>query len=97
MVRLALLLKFGFLGVFAAAAIASVEELNLSWALVSLLVNCILFGWHAHGWGSSYVGGLVPPDENSSRAYIHFFDSSHLLFPHSSKRNQLVSGSDEEK
>jgi hypothetical protein len=81
MVRLALL-KLSIVGGFAIAVVGTVESLGIpaSW---QLLFNGIVIGWALHSVLSSYVGGLVPPNEESSRAYIHYFMSCHLFFQRS--------------
>jgi hypothetical protein len=78
MVRLALLLKFSILGTAAVAVFSSLESLGVpgGW---SILLNVLFLGWGGHALGASFVGGLVKPDQDSSRAYKHFYVSAHLL------------------
>jgi hypothetical protein len=78
MVRLALLLKVSVLGTAAFAVFTSIEQLGVpgGW---SILLNVLFLGWGCHAMGVSLVGGLVKPDQNSSRAYQHFYKSAHLL------------------
>lgn len=59
------------------------------WVLMSLLLNVFGFGWACHAFLSSLVGGMVPPDENSSRAYIQFYNSSHLLLHRAPNTKEL--------
>jgi len=78
MVRLALFFKLSVIGTAAIAVFTSVEQLGVpgGW---SILLNVLFLGWGCHAVGVSIVGGLVKPDQNSSRAYKHFYKSAHLL------------------
>lgn len=78
MVRLALLFKLSVLGTAALAAVTSAESFGIpgGW---SILLNVLFLGWGCHAVGASVVGGLVKPDQNSSRAYKHFYKSAHLM------------------
>jgi hypothetical protein len=109
MIKLALLLKFSLLGSVALAVIAfadtlAAEALGIphSW---QLLFNGFVAGWVSHAVIGSYVGGMVPPDKKSTRGYIHYFHTLHLMFHRSTAflgrisifENLLGKGDDEGK
>jgi len=84
MIKLALLLKFGFIGTAAAGFILlsesmGIESLGLphTWQLI---FNGFVAGWALKGMIGSYVGGMVRPDKDSSRAYQHYYSTMHLMF-----------------
>ena len=74
-------LALGVSGSMGMLLLAEAGSLGLpgGWVLVSLLLNVFWFGWACHAFLSSYVGGMPPPDKNSSRAYLQFYNSAHLL------------------
>lgn len=90
MARVALLIAS-----FVGTATIAVEQLDFSWALISLLINVFFLGWSCHAFLGAYVGGMVRPDERSSKAYIHFFETSHLLFQRAPKWPGLLGGAEE--
>jgi hypothetical protein len=84
MIKTALLLKFGFMGTAAAAFILLSESMGIeslgfphTWQLI---FNGFVAGWALKGFLGSYVGGMVPPDEESTRAYKHYYQTMHLMF-----------------
>jgi len=89
MIKLALVLKFGFIGTAAAGFILLTESMGIeslglphTW---QLLFNGFVAGWALKGMIGSYVGGMQKPDKDSSRAYRHYFDTMHLMFNRSTR------------
>lgn len=86
-----MLTKLGIAGSVGMLLFAEVGSLGLpgGWVLISLLLNVFGFGWACHAWLSSYVGGMVPPDRNSGKAYIQFYNSAHLLMHRAPNTKEL--------
>jgi hypothetical protein len=66
MIKLALLLKFGFIGTAALGFVVLAESMGIeslgfphAW---QLLFNGFVAGWALKGVFASFVGGMVPPD-----------------------------------
>ena len=73
--------KFGFMASISTLLLAEIGPGGMpAWVTLSLLINVFVLGWQTNAFFSSYVGGMVPPDEHSSRRYIHWFHSLHLYF-----------------
>lgn len=84
--------KLGIVGSLGVLLLAEVGALGLpgGWVLISLLVNVFGFGWACHGFLGSLVGGMVKPDRDSSKAYIQFYNSTHLFFHRSASSKELL-------